>query len=131
MMPDLSAAPRALRDLAAWLSGRGNPLERRSYDSASSQLLQARTPRGTVQVLADRGQWFVELAPLGAEEFFDTAAWRSCVSGVEVSLEVEPLESQVGWLKEYLVGRSNVEVSLRCLRDARSRRALGRMGLEP
>lgn len=130
MMPDLSAAPRAVHDLAGWLSERGNPLEQRSFDSASNQLLQAHASWGTVQVLADRGQWFVELAPPGAEEFFDTAAWTSCFAGAEVSLELEPLEVQVGWLEEYLAGEPHVEVTVECLRDARRRRAYGRMGLE-
>jgi hypothetical protein len=130
MMADLSAAPQAVLDLAEWLSERGTPLRARSFDSASNQLLQAHVPQGTVQVLADRGQWFVELAPAGAEEFFDTAAWTSCLTGAEVSLELEPLDVQVGWLEGYLAGEGHGKVTIECLREARRRRAYGRMGLQ-
>lgn len=128
-MSDLSTAPPAVLDLAHWLSERGAPLELRSFDSVSNQLLLAHAPRGTVQVLVDRGQWFVELAPPGAEEFFDMAAWTSCLKGEEVSLELEPISVQVGWLKQYLAGESDGEFTVECLREARRRRAYGRMGL--
>jgi hypothetical protein len=129
MMPDLSSAPRAVLDLAEWLSERGISLQARSFHSASNQLLQAHAPQGTVQVLADRGQWFIELAPPGTEEFFGTAAWSSCLAGAEVSLELEPLSAQVAWIKEYLAGDAHGGINIECLRQARRRRAYGRMGL--
>lgn len=129
-MPDLSSAPPSLQTLAARLAREGTPLRVHSFDSPTNQQLRAHTTHGTVQVLADRSQWFVELAPAGAEEFFDTAAWTSCLAGVEVSLELEPLEVQVCWLEQYLAGEPDVEVTVECLRDARRRRAYGRMGLE-
>lgn len=123
-MPDLSAAPHAVLNLSEWLSERGVALQERSFDSASNQMLQAYASRGTVQVLADRGQWFVGLAPPGVEEFFDTAVWVSCLTGAEVSLELESLDVQVGWLEEYLAADAPRDVSVECLRQARRRPAL-------
>jgi hypothetical protein len=130
MMPDLSSAPQPLQRLAEWLADSRAPLRVQSFDSPSNQLLQAQTPRGTVQVLADRGQWFVELAPPDASEYFDTAVWNSCLSGTEVSLELVPLDAQAAWLEEYLAGDEEGEYTIECLREARRRRAYGRMGLK-
>jgi len=129
MMLDLSAAPRPIQKLAGWLADRGAPLRVQSFDSPSNQLLQSQTPRGTVQVLADRGQWFVELAPPGASEYFDTAVWESCLSGTEISLELAALDEQAAWFEEFLAGDEQREHTIECLREARRRRAYGRMGI--
>lgn len=129
-MPDLSAAPQSVQKLSEWLAGRGTALHECSFDSASNQTLQAHTPRGTVQVLADRGQWFVELAPPRTIEFFDMATWISCLTGTEVSLALESLDVQVGWIEEYLVADAHDDVSVECLRQARRQRAHGRMGIK-
>lgn len=80
---------------------------------------------------ADRGQWFVEFAPPGVNEFFDTAVWIACLSRTEVSLELMPLEAQAAWLEEFLAGGVQGEYTIECLLEARRRRAYGRMGLTP
>lgn len=129
MMLDLSAAPRPIQKLAEWLEDSGSPLCVQTFDSPSTQLLQAHTPRGSVQVLADRGQWFVELAPTGASEYFDTAVWASCLSGTDVSLDLAPLDEQALWFEEYLAVDEEREYTIERLREARHRRAYGRMGL--
>jgi hypothetical protein len=130
MMLDLSDAPQAVRNFADWLSDRGTSLSLQAFDSPNNQLLRAPSPRGTVQLLADRGQWFVELAPPGADEFFDTAVWSSCLAGGEVSLELTPLDTQVEWLQEFLAGELREGPTIDCLREAQRKRAYGRLGLE-
>ena len=131
MMPDLSLAPQALQRLAERLADGGSPLQVHSFDSPSNQQLRAQAPRGTVQVLADRGQWFVELAPPGASEFFDTAVWGACLTRTEVSVDPMPLDAQAAWLEEFLSGGVQGDYTLDCLLEARRRRAYGRMGLTP
>lgn len=82
-MPDLSLAPQVVQRLAGRLTEGGTPLRVHSHGSPTNQQLRAETPHGTVQVLADRGQWFVELAPPGPDEFFDTAVWTACLTRTE------------------------------------------------
>jgi hypothetical protein len=130
MLPDLSSAPAAVQKLAGWLAGRGAQLSVQSFDSPNDQLLNAKTVRGEVQILADRGQWFVELAPPNTSDFFNTAVWTSCLTGMDVNFELEPLDSQVTWMEEFLAGDVSREYSLECLRETRHRRAYGRMGLQ-
>ena len=130
-MPDLSSAPQSLQTLAEQLTRRGTPLRVHSFDSPTNQQLRAQTPHGTVQVLADRGQWFVELAPPGSTEFFDAAAWSACLTGAEVSLDLVPLDEQVMWFVDFLAAAIPDESIVECLLEARRRRAFGRMGLRP
>lgn len=130
-MPDLSSAPQALQALAERLADGGTPLRVHSFDSPTNQQLRAQTPHGTVQVLADRGQWFVELAPPGASEFFDTAVWSACLTRTEVSLDLVPPDAQALWLTEFLAADVRSEYAIECLLEARRRRAYGRMGLRP
>lgn len=130
-MPDLSSAPQALETLAERLADGGTPLRVHSFDSPINQQLRAQTPHGTVQVLADRGQWFVELAPPGSSEFFETAVWTACLTRTEVSLELMPLDAQAAWLEELLANGVGSEYTIECLLEARRRRAYGRMGLRP
>ena len=130
-MPDLSSAPQALETLAERLADGGTPLRVHSFDSPTNQQLRAKTPHGTVQVLADRGQWFVELAPPGSSEFFDTAVWSACLTRTEVSLDLIPLHEQVMWLADFLAAATPDESIVECLLEARRRRAFGRMGLRP
>lgn len=129
-MPDLSSAPQAISELARILSARGNPLRTQSYGSPGDQVLRAETPAGTVQVLADRGQWFVDLAPPGVDDYFDTEVWAACLSGAPVSLELVSLDSQVAWLKEFLDEDVRTGYSIESLRKARQRRAYGRLGFQ-
>ncbi|MFI5061011.1 MAG: hypothetical protein ACHP7F_06165 [Actinomycetales bacterium] len=129
-MSDLSSAPKAVQELAEWLTDRGSPLRAKAFDSPNNQLLQAPVEHFLVQVLADRGQWFVALAPPDADEYFATAVWSSCLAGTPVSLELTPLAAQVAWLKEFLAEDAHGDWSIECLRDARRRRAYQRMGLE-
>lgn len=130
-MPDLSSAPLALQRLAEWLADRGTPLRVLSFDSPDNQLLQGQTRHGIVQVLADRGRWFVELAPPGASEYFDTAVWNACLTQTDVSLELTPLDAQAAWLEDFLAGRLHGDYTIELLVEARRRRAYGRMGLKP
>lgn len=128
-MSDLSMAPMSVQNLAEWLADRGNPLVPQTFDSPTNQLLQARAQHG-VQVLADRGQWFVELAPPGVDEFFDTAVWSSCITGATVSLELTPLAEQIAWIEEFLSDDSRRDYSVDCLRETRRKRAFERMGIQ-
>ena len=130
-MSDLALAPQVLQKFAESLAERETPLRVEAFDSPSNQLLQAQTARGTVQVLADRGQWFVELAPPGVAEFFSTTVWIACLSRTEVSLELMPLDAQTAWIEEYLTGGDQREYTIECLLETRHRRACGRMGLAP
>lgn len=130
-MFDMSLAPQGLQKFAEGLAEEETPLRVEAFDSPSNQLLQAQTARGTVQVLADRGQWFVELAPPGVAEFFSTAVWIACLSRTEVSLEIVPLDAQIAWLEVFLAGDDQREYTIECLLDAQRRRAHGRMGLTP
>jgi hypothetical protein len=129
MMPDLSSAPLAIQRLARWLDDEGAQLSVHSFDSPANQLLKAKMARGQVQVLVDRGQWFVELAPPGVDDYFDMAVWTSCLAGTDVTLELEPLDVQAAWLTKFLAGEISGECTISCLREARRRRAYGRMGL--
>lgn len=130
-MPDLSSAPQALVALAEWLADGGTPLRVHAFDSPTNQQLRAQTPHGTVQVLADRGQWFVELAPPGSSEFFDTAVWTACLTRTEVSLDVISLDAQMLWFAEFLAADARSEHAIECLVEARRRRAYRRMRLRP
>lgn len=129
-VPGLSSAPEALRELAGWLADAGT-LRVDSFNSPGNQRLRALTSLGTVQVVADRGQWFVELAPPGLSEYFDTAVWSACITGAEVGLDLVPLDAQVAWLHELVAGGVPGEVSVECLVEVRRWRAHGRMGLTP
>lgn len=131
MMIDLSLAPSPIQELARWLAGRGCPLLPQAFDSPNNQVLWATSPRGVVRVLADRGQWFVELAPPGVDEYFDSAVWSSCLTGAEVSLELTSLAEQVAWLEDFLHDGPTSEYSIECLREVRRTRAFRRMGLRP
>lgn len=129
-MSDLSMAPIPVRNLAEWLADRGSPLVPQSLESPINQLLKARAQYG-VRVLADRGQWFVDLAPPGVDEFFNSAVWSSCLTGATVSLELVPLAEQVAWIEEFLSDDSRRDYSVDCLRETRRKRAFGRMGIQP
>ena len=113
-MPNLSVALQSVEDLSRWLAEGGVTLQEYSFDSPSNQVLHAHLSRGTVQVLADRGQWFVVLAPPGADEFFDSSTWHSCLTGTDVSLTLQPLAAQVEWLIDYLTAGPRVDVSTQC-----------------
>ncbi len=128
-MPDLSSAPPVIRHFAERLAERGTPLQTVSFESSRNQLLRTALTSVTVQILADRGQWFVELAPAGVEDWFDTAAWRCCLEGGPVSVNLDPLDTQVAWIEDYLARSAKLHVSLDCLREARRERAYQRMGL--
>jgi hypothetical protein len=128
-MPDLSSAPTAVQRFAGWLAEHGAHVSVQSFASPTNQLLRAPTARGTVQIVADRGQWFVELAPPEAGEYFDTAVWTACLSGSDVSLELQSLDAQVEWLIAFLGADASSRCSIECLREARQRRAYRRMGL--
>lgn len=130
-MSNLSSAPQALQVLAEQLARGGTPLRVHAFNSPTNQQLRAHTSHGTVQVLADRGQWFVELAPPGSSEFFDTAAWAACLARSEVSLELIPLDERVTWLAAFLAAATPEKPTVECLLQARRRRAYGRMGLRP
>lgn len=130
-MSDISAAPQAIQELGRWLADGGTVLAVDSFESPTSQRLRAHTARGTLQVVADRGQWFVELAPLGSSEFFDTAVWAACLAGVEVSVDVIPIDAQVAWLERFLKEGDLRSCTIECLLEARRRRAYRRMGLLP
>jgi hypothetical protein len=129
MMVNLSSAPPAVRALVERMTVGGALMGQENFDSPVNQRFQLATPRGALRVVADRGQWFVELAPEGSEEFFDSAVWVSCLTGSVVSVELPPLESQVAWFIEFLGDENGKSVALKCLLRARRRRALARMGI--
>lgn len=129
-MPDLSLAPQAISELARILSARGNPLRTETYSSPGDQVLRARTPAGTVQVIADRAQWFVDLAPPGVDDYFDTEVWSACLSGAPVSLQLVSLDSQVAWIMKFLDEDVRTRYSIESLRQERQRRAHGRLGFQ-
>ena len=130
MMPELPSVPPALQALTEQLDSGGTPLRVHSFDSPDDQQLRATTPHGTVQVLVDRGQWFVELAPPGSSEFFDTAVWIACLTRTDVSLDLGSLDAQTMWLVEFLAAEVHNRYTIECLREARRKRAYGRMGLQ-
>jgi hypothetical protein len=130
---NLSSAPTSVVRLAQLLDDAGCPLHSTSYGSVRNQLLEVNVAaKGfRVRVAADRSQWFVELAPGHSEDYFDTAVWRACLAGTDVSLDLEPLESQVEWIIEKLADRGELTANLGCLRAARHERACRRLGLTP
>ena len=73
-------SPTDRAESARLLASRGTPLQARFFDSPSNQVLDAQKEVGSLRVLGDRGRWFVELAPLGVGEYFDTAAWTAASS---------------------------------------------------
>jgi hypothetical protein len=131
MMAALSSAPQSLQALAEQLAINGTPLGVHAFDSPGNQQLRAQTLHGIVQATADRGEWFVELAPPGSSEFFDAAGWRACLTRTDVSLELIPLDAQTAWLADLLVADVPTGDTIECLREARRTRAYGRMGLRP
>ncbi len=130
-MDELSSAPPSIRALAEWLAERGTPLVLHSFHSHNNQLLKAESPQGTFEVLADRGQWFVRLAPAHSDEYFDSAVWEACLSGKEVSLEVDPLEVQVAFLQDLLTTGATDTCSTECLTEARITRVYRSLGWDP
>ncbi|NYF11413.1 hypothetical protein HDC94_002569 [Leifsonia sp. AK011] len=130
-MPDLSLAPPSVRALAEFLTSRRASLSVVRFDSPVNQELRSETPRGTVQVLVDRGQWFVELAPSGSNEFFNVAVWIACLEGGDEDAILLPLDAQTTWIANYLASSEPRKFSIECLLNVRRARAYRRMGLRP
>ena len=129
-MMDLTKAPLAIQELADWLAHRGQNLTAQSFDSPKNQLLISHPAKGSIQVLADRGQWFVELSPPGSGEFFDTSVWRSCFQSADVDVDPGPLADQVAWIVGYILGDIDGQCTLDCLLSTRKRRADARIGFK-
>ena len=128
-MPGLGEAPEAIQALAVWLEQRGTPLVVKRFDSPNFQVLEAETSRGTIELLVDRGGWFLTVAPPNSREFFDSAVWVACLTSTPVSAEIAPLSDQVSWLRGFVEESAPVEYSLACLQEARHKRAYRGMGL--
>ena len=129
MIIDLTSCPVAIARLAAILADQGIALRAVAFESRHNQMMEAHTPVGSMRVVVDRGQWFVELASPGHAEYFDTAVWEACLRGGPVSLELIPLDEQVSWFEAALRSEDTRRCSLECLLGARQRRAYGRMGI--
>lgn len=129
MMADFSMAPQPLREFIARMVRGGADVHAVAIDSPINQLVQLPAEFGTVEILADRGQWFVRLAPSGSTQFFDVPAWIACVTESEVSLEQMALEDQLAWLDEFLANGTKHEFTIECLLQARRKRAFGRLGI--
>lgn len=129
MMADFGVAPQPLREFIARIIRGGAVIQAVAIDSPINQLVRLPAEFGTVEILADRGQWFVRLAPRGSTQFFDVLTWIACVTESEVSLEQMPLEDQLAWLDEFLDGDTKHEFTIECLLRARRRRAFGRLGM--
>ena len=120
-MADLSSAPKVLRDFAERLSKGGAVLKTIRFLSPLNQVLQVETTIGVVQLLADRGQWFVDLAPPDqtSNDFFDAMTWRACLAREEAGTNADPLEEQVAWLEAYLRGEVSGTYTVQGLGETR------------
>ncbi len=130
-MVDLTGAPSGIQALACELSEAGTPFEVHRFASPADQQWRALVAAGTLQVTADRGQWFIELAPPGGSDYFDAAVWDACLTGTDVSLELWSVSAQVTWMAAFLRSGTRAVPQYERLHDARDRRAYGRLGLTP
>jgi len=126
---DLTEAPSEISSLVSAITELNVTLVVASYDSANNQLLTAQSRVGRIDILVDRGQWLVSLAPNGSRESFDMAAWEACRTGADVALTENTLQEQTLWLEQLL--RSDIvhAADVECLRRARKTRAYGRLHL--
>lgn len=82
----------------------------------------------TVQVLADRGQWFVALAFGQMRDVYDLEAWESCLSGEDVSPDVHTFAESASGILTVLGDPRLADVSEECLVRARGDRVARRLG---
>jgi hypothetical protein len=121
--------PDSIAELGTFLASMGAPLQSVTFSSPNNQILIGATAGGCVRVAADRGQWFVELAAPGSDDYFDSSVWAACLSDTPVSLEVEPLEKQVKVIEALVSDGSALTVSTARLKQTRSTMSEGRQSL--
>lgn len=128
--------PGALADLLARLEEHG--FSKRSDEASGGfgdRAIDLTGPESlAVRLVADRGQWFLELAPPGADERFDADVWRSCLDDAEIADEPSPLDAQARFVAGNLdrilaAAQARGDELTACLRRKRSIRARRRLGL--
>src|SRR6478735_6073253 len=124
---DLTGAPPEISSLVSAITEQNVTLVVESYHSANNQLLTAQSRAGRIDILADRGQWLVSLAPKGSTESFDMAAWEACRTGTDVPLALNTLQEQTLWLEQLLRSAVVYRADVECLTRARKARAYGRL----
>ena len=121
--------PAPIAKLDRFLASIGGQLQLIHFSSPMNQVLVATSSAGSVRVVADRGQWFVELAAPAMDEYFDSAVWTACVREVPVRLDIATLDEQVETLEAFLADGSTRTISISELEEARDQRSSGRQAL--
>ena len=85
--------------------------------------------RVRIRAASDRGDWSLQLAPNSEPDWFTVGVWRSCLDGLEPSVDEEPFGRQaefvienLGRLDELLAGGGREAALIQCLYSARDKR---------
>lgn len=111
------------------LVGRGFREHTVSTRGPLNQVVEFVEADATVQVLVDRGQWFVALAVGQMSNVYDFEAWESCLKGTDVSADVHTFADAANWILAALGNPRLGAVSEDCLLRARGERVARRLGL--
>ena len=127
--------PEALADMVARLQEGGFSItDEAAAEGFGDRVIVLRKDPLAARLVADRGQWFIDLAPSGCDDWFDPDVWRSCLDGTPIpdkpSTPAAHAEFVVRELDRLLAAADRQRELLACLRDNRAARARRRLGLD-
>jgi hypothetical protein len=127
--------PEVLADMVARLEEWGFSITAQEASTGfGDRVVVLRKGPLAVRLVADRGQWFIELAPGDCDDWFDPDVWKSCVDGARIPDESSALSAQAEFVVRNLdqllrAAAGGQRDLLSCLRDNRAGRARRRLGL--
>lgn len=128
--------PVEAEDLRLYLLNRGFTTTAERYEPASfgNALVQLERDPMAVRFVRDRGQWTVEIARLGWQDWFDPAIWRALLGSSMEPLETLSLAEQAMFVRAHLldiveVGGDGSGRALEKLTAWRAQRAVARRAL--
>jgi hypothetical protein len=126
--PEIAAEVRAVTDA---LAERGYRPVNERYDAGSfgNLLMVLERDAALVRLVRDRGQWFIEATPRGADDWFAPVVWHAALVAPIPPAETLSFDAQAQLLLGDLdqieaasaVGESRLLEELRAVREARAR----------
>lgn len=117
---DTKYAPDSILRLIGWLNVW--PTTERTINCSSSlnQIVRFTHEDETfVDIIVDRGQWFIEIGFSPWDQGFHVVIWEACLSGSEAPMEVIPLEAQIDRVIAVARSASGASVTLECMEEQR------------
>lgn len=121
--------PVEIQGFLSWAETKGMRLTSERSDSANCLLHFADDQGLALQVLCDRGQWFVAVGRTVWNDWFDVDVWSSCLDQTPIGFDATDLSDQLRDLKAHWNEIAQAKDALRgCLEKNRKHRAYTRLG---